>query len=127
MKSHSSAVDALEAVFASIRRQAERDPSFAAELISALQIPVEVKIEGANGVQGAMLYLDPVVIAGKGLDEFLSVFGAMKDPEKKKVIRAYNLAAPESLSGKDAPKGPALVELMWTAARAQRERLEQRR
>ena len=71
MTSHKSAVDALEAAFATIRRQAERDPEFAAELVSSLKIPVEIHIDGPQGVQGAMLFLDPVVVAGKGLDEFL--------------------------------------------------------
>lgn len=127
MTSHKSAIDALEAVFASIRRQAERDPTFAAELISSLAIPVEINIEGASGVQNAMLFLDPVVIAGKGLDEFLRVFGTMKDPDKKKVIKAYNLAPPETVTGRAAPKGQALVDLMWEAASARRQRLELRR
>lgn len=127
MSSHSSAKDALEAVFSTIRRQVDRDPAFGAELISALQIPVQIKIENSAGVQAALLFLDPVVIAGQGLDEFLKVFGSMKDPDKKKVIKAYNLASAEELTGRDAPKGRALVELMWNAACAQRKRLEERR
>jgi|CXWL01.1.fsa_nt_gi hypothetical protein len=127
MTSHSSAVDALEAVFATIRRQAERDPAFGAELLSVLKIPVEVRIESSAAVQTNMLFLDPVVIAGKGLDEFLKVFGSLKDPDKKKVIKAYNLAAPETLTGRTAPKGQELVELMWAAASAKRARLEERK
>lgn len=126
MTSHNSAVDALETVFAAIRRQAERDPAFGAELLSALKIPVEVRVEGGAGVQANMLFLDPVVIAGKGLDEFLLVFGRLKDPDKKKVIKAYNLASAEELSGRGSPKGQELVELMWKAASAKRKRLEER-
>lgn len=127
MTSHNSAVDALEAVFATIRRQAERDPGFAAELLASLKIPVEIRVDGADGVQQNILYLDPVVIAGKGLDDFFRLFGALKDPDKKKVIKAYNLAPPEDLAGRGAPKGQELVELMWNAARAKRARLEERR
>lgn len=124
---HNNAMDALESVFDTIRRQVERDPAFGAELLSALRVPVHIRIENSASVQGAMLFLDPVVIAGQGIDEFLKVFGAMKDPDKKKVIRAYNLAPPEDLMGRTAPKGQALAELMWNAACAKRKRLEERR
>lgn len=127
MTGHSSAIAALEAFFSAVRRQAERDPAFASELLTSLSIPVEIRIESSAGVQGAMLLLDPVVIAGKGLDEFRRVFGAMKDPDKRKVIKAYNLAPAEGLTGKQAPKGEALIELMWSAACAKRKRLEERR
>ncbi|MGH8429646.1 MAG: hypothetical protein ACREUF_04495, partial [Solimonas sp.] len=66
-----------------------------------------------------MPLLDPVAIAGKGLDEFRRVFCAMKDPDKRKVIKVFNLAPAESLTGRDNPKGNDLAELMWTAAMAQ--------
>lgn len=124
---HNNPMDALESLFDTIRRQVERDPAFGAALLSALQVPVQIRIENSAGVTGAMLFLDPVVIAGQGLDEFLKVFGAMKDPDKKKVIKAYNLAAAEDLAGRGAPKGDALVELMWKAACAKRKRLEEHR
>lgn len=127
MTTHHTAMDALESIFDTIRRQVERDPAFGAELLSALRIPVHIRIENSASVQGAMLFLDPVVIAGQGLDEFLKVFGALKDPDKKKVIKAYNLAPAEDLTGKGAPKGQALVELMWSAACAKRKRLEERK
>lgn len=127
MTSHKSALDALEAFFSTVRRQVERDPAFAAEMLRSLAVPVEIHVQGGAGVQAAMLLLDPVIIAGKGLDEFRKVFGAMKDTDKKKVIVTYNLAPADTLKGRDAPKGEALVELMWQAAKAKRDRLEQRR
>jgi hypothetical protein len=50
----------------------------------------------------------------------------MEDKDKKKVIAAYNLAPGETLTGRGAPRGPALVEIMWKAATAQRTRRERR-
>lgn len=123
---HASALGALDAFWATVRRQAERDPAFAAQLTSALGVPVEVTISNGADVTASMPFLDPFVIAGRGLDDFRSTFGQMKDADLKKIIRAYNLAPPEMVTGKGAPKGAALVTLMWEAAAAQRKRMQDR-
>jgi hypothetical protein len=109
-----------------VRRRAEADPAFAAELVKALAIPVEIKIERSPDVAAHILLLDPFVIAGRGEVAFREVFSAMEDRDKKKVIVAYNLAPSEQVTGRGTPRGPALVELMWKAATAQRERMERR-
>ena len=126
MTSHSSAVGALDALWAIIRRQAERDPTFAAEMVKALTVPIEISIETSADIQGAMPLLDPIIIAGKGLDAFLTTFTPLKDADLKRIIKAYNLASPDAITGKTAPKGKALVQLMWAAASSQRKRLEER-
>ena len=127
MNSHSSALGALDAFWDVLRRQAERDPAFAAELTKALNIPVEVKIETSADVQGAMPFLDPFVVAGKGVDHFRQTFGQIKDADLRKIIRAFNLAPAEATTGKGAPKDAALVTLMWEAASAQRRRWDERK
>lgn len=120
---HSSALGALDAFWATVRRQAERDPAFAAQLITTLGIPVQLSV---TDVSAAMPFLDPFVIAGKGLDEFRATFGQIPDADLKKIIKAFNLAPPEMLKGKGSPKGAALVTLMWDAASAQRKRMQDR-
>ncbi len=127
MISHSSVLGALDAFWAVLRRQAERDPAFAAELVKALSVPVTLHVQSAADVEGAMPHLDPVVIAGKGSDEFRQLFGQLKDAQLKKVIKAYNLAPAEMITGKAAPKGIALLDLMWKGAKSQRDRLEERK
>jgi hypothetical protein len=126
VNSHTSALGALDAFWATLRRQAERDPTFAAQLVKALSIPVEIKIETSADVSAAMPHLDPVVIAGQGLDGFRATFGRLKDADLRRVIKAYNLAPSESLAGKGAPKGEALVALLWEGASSQRRRLQER-
>lgn len=126
MTNHSSVLGALDAFWATLRRQAERDPTFASQLANSLSIPVDIKIESSADVTSAMPHLDPVVIAGRGLDEFRSVFGRLKDADLRKIIKAYNLAPSEAISGKGAPKGEALVAILWDAAQSQRKRLQDR-
>lgn len=123
---HASALGALDAFWATVRRQAERDPAFASQLTAALGVPVQIVISNSADVTAAMSYLDPFVIAGKGLDEFRATFGPIADADLKKIIKAFNLAPPEMLKGKGSPKGAALVTLMWDAASAQRKRMQDR-
>ncbi len=125
-KQHSDVLGALDGFFDAVRRRAETDPTFAAEIAKALAIPVEIKIERAGDVSANILFIEPRVIAAKGELAFRELFTAMDDKDKKKVIAAYNLAPGETLSGKGAPKGLALVEIMWAAANAQRARMQGR-
>lgn len=114
-----SAVGALDAFFAVVRRHADDNPTFAAELVQALSVPIEVTVETPADVKAKMLFLDPVVIAGKGYDAFREVFVPLKDPQKKAIIKHYNLA---DLPSKGGPKGDELVGLIWEAARSKRAR-----
>jgi hypothetical protein len=127
MTSHSSTLGALDAFWDVLRRQAERDPAFAAELTKALGIPVEIKIETSADVQGALPFLDPFVVAGRGVDHFRQTFGQMEDADLKKIIKAFNLASKEAITGKGSPKRAALVTMMWEAASSQRRRWDERK
>jgi hypothetical protein len=66
------------------------------------------------------------VIAGQGLDRFLEVFGKFKDADLKRIMKVHNITSDEPLKGKGAPKGPALVAILWRGAHSQRQRLEDR-
>jgi hypothetical protein len=126
-EARSNPQQALDAFFDVIRRRVGDDPTFAAELISALNVPVELQIQTSADVGANMTFLDPFVIAGKGVDDFRQTFGPLKDADLRRIIRAFNLASPDSLTGKGAPKGAALVTLMWEAASAQRKRWDERK
>lgn len=123
---HSSALGALDAFFTAVRSQAERDSVFAAELVQALSVPIEIKVETPADVVANMLHLDPVVIAGRGYEVFREVFVPIPDASKKKIIKHYNLADPTTLTGRGSPRGEALVDLLWEAASAKRARFVSR-
>lgn len=110
----------LDAFFAVVRRYADENPTFAAELVDALGVPIDVTVETPADVKAKMLFLDPVVIAGKGLDEFRNVFVPLKDAQRKAIIKHYNLA---DLPTKGGPKGDELIEIMWKAAQSRRSHL----
>lgn len=112
-----SAIGALDAFFATVRRHADENPAFASELVQALSIPIEVTVETPADVKAKMLFLDPVVIAGQGYDVFRQTFVPLKDPQKKAIIKHYNLA---DLPSKGGPKGDELVGIMWEASRSRR-------
>jgi hypothetical protein len=118
---NSSAVGALDQFFSVIRQKAAHDPDFAASLISALNIPFEIVIETPADVKSKMLYLDPYVIAAKGYEQFRGVYGQLKDPQKKAIIKYYDIA--DLPTGRGAPKGEELVDILWQGAQSKRKRL----
>lgn len=118
-RTHSTPLGALDSFFAVIRARADRDPDFARDLVRALGIPVEFRVEEAEAAT-LMPYADPVIIAGKGIDEFRRVFQKFKDADIKKIIRNHNLASADDLVGR---KGAALRELLWEAASEKRRQL----
>jgi hypothetical protein len=120
MSKHSSATGALDGFFAVVREQADKDPAFAAKLLSALNIPVEVIVETPADVKAKMLHLDPYVIAKDGYEHFRSIFTPLKDAQRKAIIKHYNIA--DLPTGSGAPKGEALIEILWEGAQSKRKR-----
>lgn len=116
-----SALEALDDFFRTVRAQAETDPGFAAALVHSLNIPIRFEVE-ASGVDKALPYLDPIVIAGQGLDEFRRVFRPLSDANLRKLIIAFNIAPKDKVPAK-GPKGEALVQLLWEGASVLRRRL----
>jgi len=124
--SHDSALAALDAFWNVIRKKADEDQKFASALVAALGVPIEFKVEtppDAEGFARIVNYIEPRIIAKRGEAEFREIFTALSDPQKKTVIKAYNLASSDAVTGK---RGPALVDLLWEAASAQEKRMAQR-
>lgn len=117
----SSALEALDGFFRAVRSQAESDPKFAATLVRELGIPIRFEFE-TSGLDKAMPYLDPILIAGQGLDEFRRAFRPLPDAVLRRLVVAFNIAPKEKVSAK-GPKGEALVQLMWEGASVIRRRL----
>ena len=68
-KPHASILGALDGFFDAIRRRAEADPTFAAEVAKALAIPVEIKIERTgNTVNISVRYTVTVDLLVRKLD-----------------------------------------------------------
>ena len=122
MSERSSALEALDGFFRTVRSQAESDPAFAAALVRSLGIPIKLDI-GAGSLDKAMPYLDPIVVAGQGFDEFRRVFRPLTDANLRKLIVAFNIA-PKDKVGAKGPKGEALIQLMWEGASVIRRRLQ---
>lgn len=118
-----STLAALDGFFAAVRRKADEDPDFAAVLAKELCIPIEVVVAEPADVRKKILFLDPVVVVGQGIDKFREVFAKLTDPQKRQVIKHYNLADPETLKGKGSPKGEALFDILWEGALARRQKL----
>lgn len=120
MTKHSSPLGALDSFFAVIREQADRDPAFASKLLTALNIPVEVIVETPADVKLKMLHLDPYVIAKDGYEKFRSVYVPLSDKSRRDIIKFYNVA--DLPTGKGAPKGEELIEILWNGAESKRKR-----
>lgn len=120
MTKHSSATAALDGFFAIIREHADGDPAFAAKLLAALNIPVEVNVTTPADVKAKMLHLDPYVVAKDGYEKFRNVFTPLKDAQRKAIIKHYNIA--DLPTGAGAPKGEALIDILWEGAQSKRKR-----
>ena len=119
MTSYSHPIEALDEFFRVIRRQADADPTFAAELAKAIGVPLKIEVE-QKGLTKALPYLDPVIIAGQGLDEFRNVFRPLSDANLRKIIIHFNIADKDSVSAKAGVKGEALLDILWKGAEARR-------
>jgi hypothetical protein len=114
-----SPLGALDSFFSVIRSKAADDVEFARDLTRALNVPIEFCVDAADA--GALLpFIDPVVLAGEGLDKFRNVVGHLKDADVRKIITNNNLASKDELVGK---RGVALKDLLWEAASEKRKRL----
>ena len=120
MTKHSSPLGALDSFFSVIREQADRDPAFASKLLTALNVPVEVIVETPADVKLKMLHLDPYVLAKEGYEKFRSVYVPLSDKSRRDIIKHYNVA--DLPTGKGAPKGEQLIDILWTGAESKRKR-----
>lgn len=120
---HSTAIDALDEFFRVIRNAADSNAAMATELVQALSIPVEI-VHEPKALARNLPYLDPVVWAGQGLDEFRRIFRPMTDAQMRKIITHFNIAPKEQVPTRGGPKGEDLFELLWTGALNQRRRLD---
>lgn len=120
---HATALDALDEFFRVIRNYADGNPALATELVQALSIPIEIHHD-PKALTKTLPYYDPVVWAGKGLDEFRRVFRPMTDAQLRKLITHFNIASKDQVPAKGGPKGEELFELLWTGALNQRRRLD---
>ena len=103
-----------------IREQADRDPAFASKLLTALNVPVEVIVETPADLKLKMLHLDPYVLAKEGYEKFRSVYVPLSDKSQRDIIKHYNVA--DLPTGKGAPKGEQLTDILWTGAESKRKR-----
>lgn len=100
-------VEYLDRFFDELRAEVRSNPKLAARLVKALGGNVvfesDTKAEVAN----------PYALAAGPKATFMSVFGAMKLGEIKKVLKENNLATRIDMNGKSADQ---LVEMMYTRA-----------
>lgn len=100
-------VEYLDRFFDELRAEVRSNPKLAARLVKALGGNVvfddETKADVAN----------PYALAAGPKAKFLSVFGAMKLGEIKKVLKENNLATRVDMNGKSAEQ---LVEMMYNRA-----------
>jgi hypothetical protein len=124
--SHDSAIEALDGFWNVIREKADLDPAFARAIVSALKIPIMIKIEpplDAEAFKAVHAYISPRALIELGEERFREFFNALTDAQKKAVIKNQNYASADAIAGK---KGAALVDIVWLAANAQADRLSNR-
>lgn len=124
--SHDSALEALDGFWNAIRNKADSDPAFALALVSALGIPIQFKIEpplDAPAFKAVHAFISPRALVDQGEDKFRELFSALTDAQKKAVIKNNNYASADALVKK---RGAALIDILWSAASAQAERMASR-
>ncbi|HEX5007177.1 MAG TPA: hypothetical protein VFV70_08705 [Hyphomonadaceae bacterium] len=101
-------VEYLDRFFDELRDEVRSNPKLAARLAKALG--GEVVFEESARIDVA----NPYALAAQGSKaEFLSVFGSMKLPEIKRVLRNNNLATRVDMAGKSAGQ---LAEMLFERA-----------
>jgi hypothetical protein len=123
---HLNALAALDAFWNVVREKADHDAAFAAKLVTALSIPIQFHVDtppDAEGYARIASFIEPRVVAKQGEVRFREIFSAFTDAQKKGVIRNFNLASPDAITGK---RGAALVDIMWEAAASQAKRMADR-
>lgn len=122
MSERSSAVEALDEFFRVVRRYADQDEKFAAELVNALGVPISIELEPKDLAKG-LPYLDPVIIAGQGIDKFREVFRPLTDAQLRKIVVHFNIASKDAVPAKNGPKGEDLFDMLWKGANQRRQKL----
>jgi hypothetical protein len=124
--SHESALEALDGFWSVIRDKADADPTFARALVSALNIPIAFKIEpplDAEAFKAVHAFISPRALVDQGEERFREFFNTLTDAQKRTVIKNHNFASVEAIK---TPKGVALVDILWKAAKAQADRMDGR-
>ena len=100
-------VEYIDRFFDELRAEVRSNPKLAARLVKALGGNVvfedETKADVAN----------PYQLATAGKSNFMSVFGKLKLPELKKVLKDNNLATRVDMNGKSAEQ---LVDMLYDRA-----------
>ena len=122
MTNRISALEALDDLFSVIRRAADENDKFAAEIVQSLSVPIRIEFE-PKSLTKTLPYLDPIIIAGEGLDEFRRIFRPLTDAQMRKIITHFNIASKDDVPARGGPKGEDLFELLWNGASRQRARL----
>jgi hypothetical protein len=102
-------VEYLDRFFDELRDEVRSNPKFAARLVKALGGDVVFEDTAKADVA------NPYALATGPKAKFLSVFGAMKLGEIKKVLKDNNLATRIDMNGKNAAQ---LVEMLYNRAAA---------
>ena len=100
-------VEYIDRFFDELRSEVRTNPKLAARLVKALGGNVvfedETKADIAN----------PYQLATSGKSNFMSVFGKLKLPELKKVLKDNNLATRVDMNGKSAEQ---LIDMLYERA-----------
>ncbi|MGE0855385.1 MAG: hypothetical protein AB7E80_05120 [Hyphomicrobiaceae bacterium] len=105
--------EALERLFAVIRDEASRNPTFARRMLDAVGTPVRfLGSEAASAV-------DPILTAARNeFPTFREMFDTFSDKELKALIKGFGLATDQQVKAvKTKPKKIGLIELMWDGAK----------
>lgn len=104
--------EALDRFFTLIREEAASNPAFSRRLAQALGCSVIFRGDEA------LAAVDPVMVAGEGLDAFRQTFLTFAPKDLRKLIKEHGLATQADMKGKT--KAPMLVDLMWEGACSKR-------
>jgi hypothetical protein len=100
-------VEYIDRFFDELRAEVRSNPKLAARLVKALGGNVVFEDETRADVA------NPYQLATAGKSNFMSVFGKLKLPELKKVLKDNNLATRVDMNGKSAEQ---LVDMLYDRA-----------
>ncbi len=104
-----SAVEYIDRFFDELRTEIRSNPKLAAKLVKALGGNVVFADEAKADISS------PYALASGPKQRFYSVYGALKAPEIKKVLKQHNLATTVDMNGKTPAQ---LVDMLYERASA---------